>query len=106
MEIYKAEHELHSTQGPAAPLLVLEKLGRVESMVEAQFVATLKPLGGFSPNQSHRLVDGGIFLCDDYGFDSCPRATRAVDEFLRDKPEKAISLSDGGGFFIKGCTTG
>jgi len=52
-----------------------------------------------------RLVDGGIFLCDDYGFDSCPGATRAVDEFLRDKPEKAISLSDGGGFFIKGCAT-
>lgn len=53
-----------------------------------------------------RLVDGGIFLCDDYGSDSCPGATRAVDEFLRDKPEKAITLSDGGGFFIKGCTTG
>jgi O-methyltransferase len=52
-----------------------------------------------------RLSPGGIFLCDDYGFDACPGATRAVDEFLRDKPEKAISLSDGGGFFIKGCVT-
>ena len=52
-----------------------------------------------------RLAPGGILLCDDYGFDSCPGATRAVDEFLRDKPEKAISLSDGAGFFIKDCVT-
>jgi len=52
-----------------------------------------------------RLAPGGILLCDDYGFDSCPGATRAVDEFLLDKPEKAISLSDGAGFFIKGCVT-
>jgi hypothetical protein len=52
-----------------------------------------------------RLSTGGIFLCDDYGFDSCPGATLAVDEFLRNKPEKAITLSDGAAFFIKGCVT-
>ena len=49
-----------------------------------------------------RMNKGAILLCDDYGFDSCPGATKAIDEFLKDKPEKAIALTDGGGFFIKG----
>lgn len=53
----------------------------------------------------HRLSEGGIFLCDDYGFDTCPGATKAVDEFLFDKNEKIIYLPDGGGFFIKGTHT-
>jgi O-methyltransferase len=48
------------------------------------------------------LSDGAILLCDDYGFTTCPGATRACDEFLRDKPEKMLSLGGGGGFFIKG----
>jgi hypothetical protein len=28
-----------------------------------------------------------------------------MDEFLRDKPEKMVALSDGGGFMIKGVHT-
>jgi O-methyltransferase len=52
-----------------------------------------------------RMNQGGIILCDDYGFTSCPGATRAIDEFLADKPEKMISLSCGGGFLIKGIQT-
>lgn len=32
-----------------------------------------------------KLNVGGIFLCDDYGFTSCPGATKAIDEFLVDK---------------------
>ncbi|MBI5436559.1 MAG: class I SAM-dependent methyltransferase [Nitrosomonadales bacterium] len=52
-----------------------------------------------------RLSDGGIFLCDDYGFDTCTGATAAIDEFLQSKPEKMLALPDGGGFFIKSCTT-
>lgn len=52
-----------------------------------------------------RLSPGGILLCDDYGFTSCPGATRALDEYLRDKPEKVIALSGGGGFLIKGVPT-
>jgi O-methyltransferase len=47
-----------------------------------------------------RLNDGGIIICDDYGFKSYPGATKAVDEFLRDKPEKMVALNDGGGFMI------
>ena len=49
-----------------------------------------------------RLATGGILMCDDYGFSNCPGATQAIDDFLRDKPEKAIALTDGGGFIIKG----
>lgn len=52
-----------------------------------------------------RLSPGGILVCDDYGFMTCPGATEAIDEFLADKPEKMLGLPGGGGFFIKGCAT-
>jgi len=52
-----------------------------------------------------RLSEGGIFLCDDYGFSTCPGATAAIDKYLKNKPEKMICLPGGGGFFFKGCTT-
>ncbi|MDR2091730.1 MAG: TylF/MycF family methyltransferase [Azoarcus sp.] len=49
-----------------------------------------------------RLNPGAILICDDYALYSCPGATKAVDDFLMDKPEKMILLPGGGGFFIKG----
>jgi O-methyltransferase len=49
-----------------------------------------------------RLNAGGILVCDDYGFTTCPGATRAIDEYLLDKPEKMLSLPDGGGWLVKG----
>ncbi len=49
-----------------------------------------------------RLSPGAVLLCDDYGFGTCPGATRAIDAFLEDKPEKMLALANGGGFFIKG----
>ena len=52
-----------------------------------------------------RVNEGGLIVCDDYGFDTCPGATKAIDEFLQSKREKMISLSGGGGFFIKGIKT-
>lgn len=52
-----------------------------------------------------RLKEGAILLCDDYGFLTCPGATKAVDDYLLDKKEKMLSLPDGGGFFIKGTHT-
>lgn len=48
-----------------------------------------------------RMQAGGIILCDDYGFTTCPGATAAFDEFLKDKPEPMIMLPCGGGFLIK-----
>ena len=62
---------------------------------------TLESMKFFYP----RMNRNGVILCDDYGFTTCPGATRAVDEVLSDKPEKMISLCAGGGFMIKGCPT-
>lgn len=52
-----------------------------------------------------RLSPGGVLLCDDYGFTTCPGATAAVDEALADAPEKMLALPDGGGFFVRGTRT-
>ncbi|MGR9105936.1 MAG: TylF/MycF/NovP-related O-methyltransferase [Gammaproteobacteria bacterium] len=65
------------------------------------FRPTLDSIEFFYPRMNH----GGIILCDDYGCTSCPGATSAVDQFLEDKIEKMVALSDGGGFFIKGTET-
>ena len=59
---------------------------------------TLESLRFFYP----RMPDGGIILCDDYGFTTCPGATRALDEFFSDKREKIVGLCSGGGLVIKG----
>jgi len=48
-----------------------------------------------------RMVPGGIILCDDYGFISCPGAKKAMDSYFIDKPEKIISLPTGQGFVMK-----
>lgn len=51
------------------------------------------------------LATGGIMLCDDYGFETCPGATTALNDFFADKVEKPVSLCCGGGFIIKGVKT-
>lgn len=51
------------------------------------------------------LASGGIMLCDDYGFETCPGATKAFDDYFVDKLEKPVSLCGGGGFIIKGIRT-
>jgi hypothetical protein len=49
-----------------------------------------------------RMVPGGILLCDDYGFTTCPGATKAFDDFIVDKAEqKVIHLPTGQGFIVK-----
>lgn len=48
-----------------------------------------------------RLVPGGILVCDDYGFATCPGAKKAVDDFMADKPERIFHLSCGSAFIIK-----
>lgn len=63
---------------------------------------TLASLAFFYP----RMQAGGIIVCDDYGISTCVGATRAIDEFLTDKPERMVSLPDGGGFLIAGVVTG
>ena len=53
-----------------------------------------------------RMSLGGVIVCDDYGFGTCPGATKAIDEFLEFRNEKMLTLSSGGGFMIKGVRTG
>ncbi|MBW7876006.1 MAG: class I SAM-dependent methyltransferase [Candidatus Cloacimonetes bacterium] len=53
-----------------------------------------------------RMNPGGIILIDDYGFQTCPGATEAVDRFLETMPEKPVMLPSGGAFILKGITTG
>jgi len=49
-----------------------------------------------------RMVPSGIIMCDDYGFSTCPGATKAMDEFIADKIEKSvIHLTTGQGFIVK-----
>jgi predicted O-methyltransferase YrrM len=52
-----------------------------------------------------RVVLGGVVVCDDYLFLTCPGATAAVDEFLAERQEKMVGLPGGGGFFVKGTKT-
>jgi hypothetical protein len=48
-----------------------------------------------------RMTPGGVMVFDDYGYLTCPGATKAVDEFMADKPEPIINLSSGGCFIMK-----
>lgn len=48
-----------------------------------------------------RMTKGGILLFDDYGYATCPGATKAVDEFMAGKAEPIVNLSAGGAFIIK-----
>ena len=52
-----------------------------------------------------KMSEGGVILCDDYGSSLCPGATRAIDEYLADKPEKMLYMTCGSGFLIKGRQT-
>src|SRR5262245_4777412 len=46
---------------------------------------------------SDHMTPGGIILCDDYGFASCPGARQAMDEFFASRPETIIHLPTGQG---------
>jgi len=49
-----------------------------------------------------RLVPGGILLCDDYGYHTCPGAQRAFDEFAATTTEQSVvHLPTGQGFIVK-----
>jgi O-methyltransferase len=60
---------------------------------------TLESLKFFWP----RIQKGGILLCDDYGFESCPGARRACDEFFSAQcvPVCMVHLPTGQGIITK-----
>jgi hypothetical protein len=47
------------------------------------------------------MTAGGIILLDDYGFASCPGVTKAIDQFMVDKPEPIVNLASGGAVIIR-----
>lgn len=74
----------------------------IESLVFAHidvdlYEPTLASLEYFYP----RLVPGGILLCDDYGYETCPGQKRAVDDFMRQHPEPVIHSPTGQAFILK-----
>jgi len=48
-----------------------------------------------------RMVPGGIIVCDDYGFKSCPGAKLAMDQYFEHKPESIIYLPTGQSYIYK-----
>lgn len=80
---------------------------RFENVVDREFCfvhidvdlyqPTLDSLSFFYPN----LVSGGMIVCDDYGYSTCPGAKKACDEFIAEKPERLIHLPTGQGLIIK-----
>jgi len=48
-----------------------------------------------------RLNPGGILICDDYGFSTCPGAKQAMDAFFAGRPEPIVHLPTGQGVVFK-----
>jgi hypothetical protein len=48
-----------------------------------------------------RLTPHGVIVCDDYGFDTCPGARRAMDAYFEDRSVPIIHLPTGQGLVIK-----
>jgi len=48
-----------------------------------------------------RIVEGGMLVCDDYGYLNCPGAKRACDEFAASIPEPLVHLPTGQALIIK-----
>jgi O-methyltransferase len=50
-----------------------------------------------------RVVDGGVVICDDYGFSTCPGAYRAVNEAVAARTDvRLLHLSSGQAVIVKG----
>lgn len=58
---------------------------------------TLATLEFFWP----RLNPGGMIVCDDYGFESCPGAKKAMDDFFARYSLNVAHLTTGQGFVVK-----
>lgn len=61
------------------------------------FGPTMESLEFFWP----RLSPGGMIVCDDYGFETCPGARKAMDDFFKKNNQSVIHLTTGQGIVIK-----
>ncbi|MBS0171869.1 MAG: class I SAM-dependent methyltransferase [Nitrospira sp.] len=48
-----------------------------------------------------RMVPGGLIVMDDYGFENCPGAFAAANEYMANRPETIIQLPTGQGVIIR-----
>lgn len=48
-----------------------------------------------------KLNVGGVLVCDDYGFETCPGAKKAMDDFFSKKNMSVIHLPTGQGVVFK-----
>lgn len=55
------------------------------------FEPTRDALAFFHP----RMHSGGVIICDDYGFATCPGAKAAFDEYFTDRPEYVVPIPSG-----------
>lgn len=60
------------------------------------FEPTIFSLEFFFP----RMVAGGVIICDDYGFESCPGSRKAMDEFFGLRGLNVIPLTTGQGLVM------
>ncbi len=77
-----------------------EVSGRVFSMVHIDvdlYEPTRDALEFFFP----RLSVGGVVVCDDYGFETCPGARKAMDEIAERHSLSVVHLTTGQGIIIK-----
>ena len=49
-----------------------------------------------------RTVSGGLIVCDDYGFETCPGARRAMDEYAAASRQTVVHLPTGQGIVVAG----
>jgi hypothetical protein len=74
---------------------------------ETEFALVHIDLDLYGPTKSallfswERLSPGGSLICDDYGFSTCPGATKAVDEFLFGRTDFQAFNSVVGGIVVR-----
>lgn len=83
--LLKNNPNAHIKQGffPATAKGLEEEKFKLVHIDGDQYQTTLDSLEFFYP----RMVEGGCMLFDDYCWQNCPGVSKAIHEFLRDKPE-------------------
>ena len=79
----------------------------IESLHDRKFALVHIDLDLYEPTKNAlefgwlRLSNGGSLICDDYGFGTCPGATKAVDEFLTNHVDVEVIVSVVGGIIVR-----
>jgi len=80
--------------------------GRFSDVADSRFCFVHIDVDLFEPTRDAleffypRMVAGGLIVCDDYGFETCPGARLAMDAFFAERPEPIVHLPTGQGFVL------